>query len=50
MLALHEFRKTIAASHCLDLLEKRIEFAKLPSGWRDRDAIDKLLGVLPINY
>lgn len=49
MLALREFEKTIAASHCLDLLEKRIEYAKLPGGWRDRDAIDRLLGLLPVN-
>lgn len=50
MLALRELEKTIAASHCLDVLEKRIENAKLPSGWRDRDALDKFLGLLPINY
>jgi hypothetical protein len=50
MLALRELEKTIAASHCLDLLKKRIEYAKLPSGWRDRDAIDRLLGMLPTNY
>jgi hypothetical protein len=49
MLALREFEKTIAASHCLDVLEKRIEYAKLPGGWRDRDALDKLLGLLPFN-
>ena len=49
MLALREFEKTIAALHCLDVLEKRIEYAKLPGGWRDRDALDKLLGLLPFN-
>jgi hypothetical protein len=50
MLALHEFGKTIAMSQYPDVLQKRIEYAMLPSGWRDRDAIDKLLGVLPIDY
>jgi len=50
MLALREFEKTIAASHCLDVLEKRIQYAKLPGGWRDRDALDKLLGLLPMKY
>ena len=30
-----------------DILEKRIEYAKLPGGYRDRDAIDTILGALP---
>jgi hypothetical protein len=50
ILAVGEVGKVIAISHHLELLEKRIEYAKLPGGWRDRDAIDRLLGLLPINY
>jgi hypothetical protein len=30
-----------------EILEKRIEFAKLPGGYRDRDAIDTIAGALP---
>lgn len=30
-----------------DILEKRIEYAKLPGGYRDRDALDTILGALP---
>lgn len=30
-----------------DILERRIEFAKLPGGYRDRDAVDTILGALP---
>ena len=30
-----------------EILEKRIEFAKLTGGYRDRDAIDTILGALP---
>ena len=29
-----------------DVVKKQIEYAKLPGGWRDRDAIDRLLGLL----
>jgi hypothetical protein len=39
----------IALSRFPEIIEKRIEYAKLPGGWRDREAIDELLGVLPIN-
>jgi hypothetical protein len=46
MLALREFGKHIALSHYGDVLEKRIEYAKLPGGWREREALDKLLGFL----
>ncbi len=30
-----------------EILEKRIEYAKTPGGYRDRDAIDTILGALP---
>lgn len=50
LLAQRELGETIAVSHHLEVLEKRIEYAKLPSGWRDRDALDKFLGLLPMNY
>jgi hypothetical protein len=33
----------IAMSHYPEVLKKRIEYAKLPGGWRDRDALDKLV-------
>jgi hypothetical protein len=49
VLAFGEFGKTIALSRYLEVMEKRIERAKLPGGWRDRDAIDKLLGLLLFN-
>ncbi len=32
----------IALAHYPELMEKRIEYAKLPGGWRERDALDKL--------
>ena len=38
--------KLIAMSHHPEVVRKRIEYAKLPGGWRDRDALDKLLGFL----
>jgi hypothetical protein len=41
--------KIIAISNHPDLMEKRIEFAKLPGGSKDRDAIDTALGFLPSN-
>jgi len=41
-------RKLIAMSHYQEIVKQRIEYAKLPGGWRDRDALDKLLGLLPI--
>lgn len=40
--------KFIAFSHCVEVMKKRIEFAMLPGGWRDRDALDKFLGLLPV--
>jgi hypothetical protein len=36
----------IALSHSREVVEQRIEYAKRPGGWRDRDALDKLLGLL----
>lgn len=38
--------KVIAMSYHPEVVKKRIEYAKLPGGWRDRDALDKLLGFL----
>ena len=38
--------KVIAISYYPEVVKKRIECAKLPGGWRDRDALDKLLGLL----
>lgn len=42
--------RIIAMSHHPELVKKRIECAKLPGGWRDRDALDKLLGFLQTNH
>jgi hypothetical protein len=39
--------KILAISNHPDLMKKRIEFAKLPGGSRDRDALDTALGFLP---
>jgi len=50
LLAQRELGKNIAVSHHLEVLERRIEYAKLPNGWRDRDSLDKFLGLLPKNY
>ena len=36
----------IAICHAPEMMKKRIEYAKLPGGWRDRDALHKLLGLL----
>ena len=36
--------KLIATFHLPEVVKKRIEYAKLPGGWRDRDALDKLVG------
>jgi hypothetical protein len=36
----------IAICYAPEVMKKRLEFAQLPGGWRDRDAIDKLLGFL----
>jgi hypothetical protein len=49
ILALQKLGKTVAISQYPDVIQKRIECAMRPSGWRDRDAIDKLLGELPRN-
>jgi hypothetical protein len=38
--------KLVAMSHYPEVVKKRIEYAKLRGGWRDRDALDKLLGLL----
>jgi len=36
----------IAISHAPELMRKRIEYAMLPDGWRDRDALDRLVRLL----
>ena len=33
----------IAICHAPEMMKKRIEYAKLPGGWRDRDSIEKLV-------
>jgi len=38
--------KLIAICHAPELMRKQIEYAMLPGGWRDREAIHKLLGFL----
>jgi hypothetical protein len=38
--------KVIAMSYYPEVVKKRIEYANLPGGWRDRDALDKLVGLL----
>jgi hypothetical protein len=38
--------KLIAICHAPELMKKRVEYAMLPAGWRDRDFIHKLVGVL----
>ena len=37
----------IALSHSPEVVKKRLEYAKLPGGWRDRDALEKLVLGLP---
>ena len=39
--------RLIAICHAPELMKKRIEYAKLPGGWRDRDALEKLVLGLP---
>ena len=39
--------KILALSNHPSVYRKRIEYAKTPAGFRDRDAIDMLLGALP---
>jgi hypothetical protein len=36
----------IALSHSPEVVKKRLEYAKLPGGWRDRDFLHKLVGLL----
>ena len=36
----------IAICHAPELMKKRIEYAILPGGWRDRDFLHKLVGLL----
>ena len=33
----------IAICHAPEMMKKRIEYTKLPGGWRDRDSIEKLV-------
>ena len=41
-----KFKLMVTEAHP-EILEKRIEYAKLVGGYRDRDAIDTILGALP---
>jgi len=50
MLAMLEFGKFVAMGHYPEVIKRRIEFALLPGGWRDRDFFHKFLGLLPMNY
>ena len=36
----------LAICHAPDLMKKRVEYAMLPGGWRDRDALHKFVGLL----
>ncbi len=51
MLAMREHSvnavKIIAVASHPDVIRKRVEFAQLPGGFRDRDALDTMLGALP---
>jgi hypothetical protein len=38
--------KLLAICRAPELMKKRIEYAMLPGGWRDRDFLHKLVGVL----
>jgi hypothetical protein len=50
LLALREHTMTagelIAICNASEVMKKRVEYALLPGGWRDRAAIDRLLGLL----
>lgn len=41
--------KIIAVASHPEITKKRVEFAKTPGGFRDRDALDTMLGALPKN-
>jgi hypothetical protein len=51
MLAMREHSvnsvKIIAIANHPDVIKKRVEYAQLPGGFRDRDALDTMLGALP---
>jgi hypothetical protein len=51
MLAMREYSvnkvKLLAVEAHPEVISKRIEFAKTPGGYRDRDALDTMLGALP---
>jgi hypothetical protein len=38
--------KFIAVCSLPDVMQKRIEYAMLPGGWRDRDFLHKFVGLL----
>jgi hypothetical protein len=38
--------KLLAICHLPEVMKKRVEYAMLPGGWRDRDFIHKFVGVL----
>lgn len=41
--------KIIAVASHPDVIRKRVEFSMTPGGFRDRDALDTMLGALPSN-
>ncbi len=47
---MRDYGKFIAMDYYPEVIKKRIEFALLPGGWRDRDFLHKFLGVGPMNY
>jgi hypothetical protein len=53
MLAMREHSvnsvKVIAVANHPEVIKRRVEFAQLPGGFRDRDALDTMLGALPSN-
>lgn len=39
--------KVLAVANHPEVMRRRIEYAQLPNGYRDRDALDIMLGALP---
>lgn len=49
ILAVREYGKFIATDYYPEVIKKRIEFAMLPGGWRDRDFLHRFIEELAIN-
>jgi hypothetical protein len=49
VLALREEGKFFATIHYPEMMRKRFEYAMLQSGWRDRNFINQLVGLFPID-